>query len=86
MNSLLIKVTRGRLRSDLCKDLPATQDALAPALCYGLLLLLAHGILLLVVPLGKNLHGRLTWSPQASQAMQGKTITPDRVAEVESQL
>ncbi len=46
----------GSTGSDLCKDFSAAEDALALALCNSLFLLLAHGILLLVVPLREHLH------------------------------
>ena len=44
--------------TDLCKDFPATEDALALALSNGFFLLLPQHIPLLILPLGENLHRR----------------------------
>jgi hypothetical protein len=50
------EMVAGMTGSDLCKDFSAAEDTLALALCNSLFLLLAHRILLLVVPLGEHLH------------------------------
>ena len=50
------EMAAGITGSDLCKDFSAAEDALALALCNSLFLLLAHRILLLIVPLGEHLY------------------------------
>ena len=48
--------TPARDGTDLCKDFPATEDALALALSNGFFFLLLQDIPLLILPLGEHLH------------------------------
>ena len=56
MASSLNTASPAREETDLCKNFPATQDALPLALSNGFFFLLPQHIPLLILPLGEDLH------------------------------